>query len=105
VKHRAKAERIGALLPSVLREAQQRHSALYAVQEIWPKLVGKELAAHTKPVSLRKGRLTVQVDRPGDSFLLNYQRPQLLKRLAAKAPVEELVVRPGATKDKTSCRI
>lgn len=98
MKQPAKAQRIGSLLPSVLRQAQERHSALYAVQAIWPRLVGKVLAAHTKPVSLRKGRLIVQADRPGDSFLLSYRRPQLLKRLAANAPVDELVLRPGAAK-------
>ncbi len=88
---------IDAVLRGVLREAQQRHGTLFAVQRKWRKLVGKTLAAHTQPVSLRSKRLIIHVDRPGDSFALNYQRSQLLERVKrlTQGKVEELVVRAG----------
>ena len=95
------AQPIGALIPGVLKRAEQQHGALHAIQRDWRKLVGRQLAAHTRPASLRRGRLVVVVEDPGDGFLLNYQRPQLLERLQAMAhgKVEEIVIRPGQTKN------
>ena len=95
--------RIDAVLPDVLRQAQQHSSALTAIQTRWGRLVGKALAAHTRPMSLRKGRLTIHADRPGDGFILSYQRQQLLERLrgiAKETVIEELVIRPGDVRAK-----
>lgn len=93
-----KAEPIGALLPTVLQRAKQRHTALLALQRRWPALVGRRLARHSAPVSLRRGRLVVLVDGPGETFVLSYQKAVLLKRLQeGKTPgVEEIVLRPGS---------
>ena len=93
-----KAERIGAVIPAVIRQLEQQQGPLQAAQEAWGRLVGKRLAAHTKPVSLRGGRLIVHVERPGDGFALSYARPELLERLraATQGKVEEIVIRPGA---------
>ena len=92
-----KPERIHAVLEHVLKDVGQRHAALLSVQQQWGTLVGKRLAAHTKPVSLRKGRLVVQAERPGDSFTLSYRRAELLERLrtSTEGRVEEIVIRPG----------
>ena len=92
-----KPQRIHAVIERVLKDVGQRHSALFAIQHDWGKLVGKRLAAHTRPVSLRKGRLVVQAARPGDSFTLSYQRTELLERLraATQGHIEEIVIRPG----------
>ena len=91
------APRIGAVIPAVLKQTRQQHGPLFAVQRGWKRLVGKELAAHTKPVSLRRGRLVIHVDRPGDSFALSYQRPRLMQRLDAvtRGRVEDIVIRAG----------
>jgi len=91
------AQPIAAILPAVLKQAGTRHETLATLQQIWPRLVGRTLAAHTRPVGLRGGRLTVQADRPGDSFLLSYQQTPLLKRIqaATNIPVEALAIRPG----------
>ena len=88
---------IGSLIPEVLKQVEHRHGALFLVQEGWGKLVGKRLAAHTKPVSLRRGTLIVHVDRPGDSYVLSYQRAHLLEqlRIRTNGKVEEIVVRAG----------
>ena len=88
---------ISVVLPVVLQHAQQRHGTLHQVQECWGQLVGKLLARHTAPVSLRRGRLIVHVDRPGDGFTLNFQRQQLLAQLKVRTggAVEELVIRVG----------
>ena len=95
-----KAERISAVLPAVLRRLEHQQSALGIVREAWGRLVGKRLSAHTKPVSLRSGRLVVHAERPGDGFALSYARPELLERLrdATQGKVEEIIIRPGETK-------
>ncbi|MBI3997348.1 MAG: DUF721 domain-containing protein [Candidatus Omnitrophica bacterium] len=88
---------VSAILSTVLRQMEQQHSPLAAIQGQWRALVGKRLAAHTTPVSLRRGRLVVYVERPGDGFILNYQRGVLLEQVRAltQGKVEELVIRPG----------
>lgn len=94
---RAKPHQIGSVIQTVLRQVGQRHSVLQTIRSRWPELAGKPLAAHTAPVGLQRGRLIVQVDGPGESFLLTYHRPQLLARLreATQGRVEEIVIRPG----------
>ena len=95
----AAPKKIGDVLPGVLGQVKERHGALMEITRRWGGLVGKALAAHTRPMSLVKGRLMVQADRPGDSFALSYQRVILLKRLQDALPgkIEEMIVRPGGT--------
>ena len=91
-----RSDRIGALLPGVLKKVEQTHQALFRIQRRWARLAGKPLASHTRPVSLRQGRLVVQADRPGDGFALSYARPAVLQRIRAVSPgVQELIIRPG----------
>ena len=92
-----KPERIGAVIPAVLRGLEHQQGALRTVQQDWGRLVGKRLAAHTRPVGLKHGRLIVAVDRPGEGFALSYALPELLERLRAstRGKVEEIVIRPG----------
>lgn len=91
------AKRIDAIVSAVIKQAARRQQPLFTIQHRWGQLVGKALAAHTRPVSLRRGRLVVHVEQPGDGYALNYRRAALLKRLQAttKGRVEELVIRPG----------
>ena len=86
------------ILPAVLKQVEQQRGALVSVQREWARLVGRQMAAHAKPVSLRRGRLVIQVDRPGDGFTLRYQQAELLAALqrATQGRVEEIVIRPGA---------
>ncbi len=91
------AQRIDALIPTVLKQTATRHEALFLIQRKWRGLVGAGLAAHSKPVGLRQGRLIIHADRPGDAFALSYRRPQLLIALRdmTKGRVEDILVRPG----------
>jgi len=94
---RTTPHQIGSVLPAVLRHLGQRHSTLQLIRRQWRRLAGTPLAAHTAPVGFQRGRLIVQVDGPGEGFLLSYQRPQLLARLrqATQGRVEDIVIRPG----------
>lgn len=91
------AEALRSIIQAVMRQGARQHRPLFTIQRQWTRLVGKELAGHTRPVSLHRGRLVVHVDQPGDSFALSYQKAQLLKRLQTntKGRVEEIVIRAG----------
>lgn len=93
----AQVSTLGQLLPQVVVRAAKNHEVISTVQRRWEKLVGRTLSQHTRPVGLRRGRLIVHVDRPGDAFTLSYRREGLLERLKdlTKGCVEELVVRAG----------
>ena len=98
------AERLGAVLPTVLKQVAVRQRALASVQRRWRTLVGRALAEHSRPVSLRRGRLVVHVDYPGDSFALSFERARLLKRLKQQTAgdVDELVIRAGEVSGRTA---
>ncbi len=96
---RKSPERLGAVIQNVVRGTAEKHRVLFGIQRRWKRLVGASLAAHTKPVSLRRGRLVVHADRPGDSYALNYQRAELLQRVRQSGgeSVEEIILRPGTS--------
>ena len=88
---------ISDVLRQVIKQTEKKQSVLFSVQRKWKTLVGKPLAAHTRPASISQQRLIVLVERSGDGFILNYQRGRLLKRLArlTEGKVEELIIRVG----------
>lgn len=82
------ARRLGAPPPS----------ALAAVFGAWERTVGEQVAAHSRPVSLVDGVLTVVVDQPGWATQLRYLSATLLERLgevAGEGVVTRLDVRVG----------
>ncbi len=90
-------KRISDLVGSVLQQASHHYAALDSVRQRWGRLVGKELAAHTRPISLRAGQLVVAADQPGDGFALQYRQPDLLVRIRSltHGRVERMIIRPG----------
>lgn len=71
---------------------------LTALHGRWPELVGEQIAAHARPVSLRDGRLTVVVDDPAWASQLRWLEPRLTGRLSEVLgePVERLDLRVEA---------
>jgi hypothetical protein len=49
----------------------------------WEQVVGPDVAAHARPVSLRDGVLLLAVDHPAWATQLAYLRGELLARIAA----------------------
>ena len=49
----------------------------------WPELVGDQVAAHARPVTLADGTLVIAVDQPIWRTQLAYLEPELLGRLNA----------------------
>ena len=90
-------DRIGRVLSDVLKDAAARHQPIHQLQAQWVRVVGRRLAAHTKPGSLRRQVLYVQTDDPGASFEWSLEKQALLSkiRVAAGCEVTDVVVRPG----------
>ena len=56
----------------------------------WAEVVGPQIAAHARPVSLRERTLVVAVDQPGWATQLRYLEADLLGRLRDVAGAETL---------------
>jgi len=79
-------ERLGDVLArAVVRPARRSRALLARAERKWAAVIGAELSAHSRPRSLRRGLLTVEVD---SSALLaelgGYRRRELTHRLAAE---------------------
>lgn len=48
----------------------------------WPDIVGPELAAHTRPVEVERGRLIVAADHPGWVQLLRAREAAIVGQLS-----------------------
>jgi len=48
----------------------------------WPEIVGEQVAAHTRPLSMRDGALQVAVDDPAWAPQLRFLEAQILARLS-----------------------
>jgi predicted nucleic acid-binding Zn ribbon protein len=57
-------------------------AAIKTVFSHWDELVGGEVAAHVRPVSLDRGCLLVAVDAPGWATRFRYDQATLLSHLA-----------------------
>ncbi|MBI4323418.1 MAG: DUF721 domain-containing protein [Candidatus Omnitrophica bacterium] len=88
---------IGELIPKIVQQALTTHQTIQQLQQEWRRLVGKELAGHTRPASLRHKTLCVYTDEPGASFLLAMEKDALLAKLNQRThgQIEELIIRPG----------
>ena len=54
--------------------------ALSGLFDRWEELVGTGIAAHAKPISLKSGRLRVEVDSNAWATQLRYMTSELVKR-------------------------
>ena len=90
-------KRIGELIPHVLRRVSHAHATLTQLQERWSRLVGRELARHSRPTSLRRGTLYVHADQPAASFLISFAKARILAGLSEMEgrEIREMVVRIG----------
>jgi hypothetical protein len=55
--------------------------ALVDLLQRWPAVVGEQLAAHSRPVSLRNGTLVIAADEPGWGAQLRWLEADLRRRL------------------------
>ena len=74
-------------------------STLSAVFDRWPTIVGPAVAAHCRPLTLRRGVLTIAADQSGWATQLTYLEADLKRRIdevAGPGQVAQIkvVVRP-----------
>jgi predicted nucleic acid-binding Zn ribbon protein len=99
-KPAASPERVGALVPRVLRDLGLEASArVVHIAEHWEAWVGAELARHSRPTVLRGDVLELEVASSAWSQILQQRRPELLevlrRELGPNAP-RDLRLRIGA---------
>ena len=90
--------RIGAVLPSVLRDLglQKRFSERKLVER-WADVVGPELARRARATRFDKGTLFVHVDHGAWMQELHFMEKELVRKLRAACPDVDLVrIRFGA---------
>jgi len=74
--------RVSASLEAVTRNLGGRGGpALVDLLQRWPEVVGEQLAAHSRPVALRAGTLTIAVDEPAWGAQLGWLEADILRRL------------------------
>lgn len=94
------AASMDALVPGVLKglglEQRLQQSQVFFH---WPEIVGKDIAAHAQPISLKNRLLIVGVDHPGWlQELSRYHKPLLLQKVReriGKTAVRDIVFRIG----------
>ena len=79
---------VGDILSRVLRESgftkKRRGTSL---QDLWARAAGPDIAAETRPSTLRSGVLTVEVRSAGLlAELAGFRRDELLSRFVAEDP-------------------
>ena len=75
--------RVSASLDAVTRNlGGQGGPALVDLLRRWPAVVGEQLAAHSRPLSLRDGALAIGVEEPAWGAQLGWLEADLLRRLA-----------------------
>ena len=60
------------------------------MQSAWECVVGRRVAAHSKPVSLRKGRLVIHVSDSSLLYDLTCRKKTLLRKLSEKAKSKKI---------------
>lgn len=61
------------------------------ILDVWPEIAGKRIAQHTRPVTIRNGRLLVNVDRSVWLYELSQRyKGRLLKRLQKRVGKDTL---------------
>jgi len=98
-RRRGQPERLGALVPGVLKDMGLGESArALRVAECWEQVVGVEIARHSRPTALRAGVLEVTIDSSAWSQQLQLRRPELLdalRRALGEAAPRDLWLRLG----------
>ncbi len=94
-----KAERIDSVVKSLM-EGLDKHSNPTAedIEGIWREIAGKKASSHTKPASLRKKHLIINVDGSSWLYELTLRKGELLSKLKkelGKDKIKELQFRIG----------
>jgi hypothetical protein len=84
-------ERAGELLEAFLRMHNITGGEEYvAFFKSWHRIVGTDLAAHTRVTDIRNGALKVEVDHPGWMQMLQMRKDEVIRKVARQYPQLEV---------------
>ena len=93
------AERIDSVVKSIIQKLdKQSNPTSDDIENIWKKVAGKKAFSHTKPASLRKKRLVINVDGSTWLYELTLRKDELLtglKKRLGEDKIKELQFRIG----------
>ena len=87
---------LSSLVAAVMANAASTHRAIHEIQRRWKRAVGASLAATSRPVSLRRGVLSIDADDPGTAYALSLKTSALLERFK----VTDIVIRAGGQRTR-----
>ena len=94
-----KPERIDSVVKSIIQKLdKQSNPTSDDMENIWKKVAGKKAFPHTKPASLRKKRLVINVDGSTWLYELTLRKDELLtglKKRLGEDKIKELQFRIG----------
>ena len=88
---------MSGLVATIMAHATTTRRSIQEMQRQWTRAVGASLAARSRPVSLRRGTLSVEADDPGTAYALSLKKTAALAQLnrGGGAAVQEIVIRAG----------
>ena len=93
------AERIESIIRSVFKKLDGTvNPTIEEISALWKEAAGEKAAAHTRPASLRKKKLVVNVDGSSWLYELTLRKKEILERLQKKLgedKIKELQLRIG----------
>jgi predicted nucleic acid-binding Zn ribbon protein len=81
---------VARALDAVTRELGSDNHLMLRLLNAWESVVGPVLAAHTRPLGLSKGTLSVAVDQPGWATEVSYLEGDLCRRVREVLGVQEV---------------
>ena len=81
---KAKAASLGDIVKGVIKDLGKKRVTEEDMAKAWEETAGKKAAKHTKPVSLKKARLTVNVDSSVWLYELSTRKKELVAGLTEK---------------------
>lgn len=94
-----RAERIDSIISSVIKKLDSGSMAIAEdIENAWRQVAGRKAAGHSKPASLRKKKLTINVDGSGWLYELSLKKDELLhglKKRLGSDKINQLQLRIG----------
>ena len=82
---------VARALDAVTRDMGTEGHVLVRLVSVWEEIVGPVLGAHTRPLGLKGGTLTVGVDQPGWATEVSFLEADLCRRVREALGVEGVV--------------
>jgi len=94
-----KPERIDSIVKSIIEKLDKKSNPSSTdIERVWKEVAGEKISSHTKPASLRKKKLIINVDSSSWLYELTLKKNEFLanlKRGLGEDKIEQLQFRIG----------